>query len=60
MSNAHKEALTVSMRCLLRDAVGTWREQMESDEPIQGSDAVDWLCSFYREAAALLEEYDAS
>lgn len=47
------------IRLLVREAVDSWRGEMEEDNPIQGSDAVDWLCSFYREASALLEEYDA-
>ncbi len=35
---------------LLRDAVEAWEDDMEDESPINGSDAVDWLCGFYAQA----------
>jgi hypothetical protein len=39
---------------LLRTAVETWEEDMEGDEPITGSDAVEWLCGFYAQAKNII------
>lgn len=31
-------------------------DDIENDEPINGSDAVDWLCELYRDAKKALKE----
>jgi hypothetical protein len=43
-----------SAATLLRSVLDDWRPSMENDEPINGGDAVEWLCGFYEKAEACL------
>lgn len=36
-----------------------WDKEMSNDEPISGTDMVDWFCSFYQEAKKVLQEQPA-
>lgn len=41
---------------LLRTAVEAWADDIDGDEPIAGSDAVEWLCGFIVDARNVLGE----
>lgn len=46
----HKEAYA-----LLTDAVDRWAKQLDSDEEIEGSEAVDWLVCFVKQARFIVK-----
>ena len=39
--------------------VEEWDKEMTNDEPIAGTDMVDWFCSFYQDAKKVLEKANA-
>jgi hypothetical protein len=46
------------MEALLRGFVDSLQGPMEDDAPINGCDAVDWLCETYRDAKKVLDYND--
>ena len=40
---------------LLRKFIEDWREPIENEEPIQGSDSVDYMVNFWHRAVKALE-----
>ena len=43
-----------AMLAALQGVLDAWRDEMENDDGIAGSDAVEWLCSFYAEAQKIV------
>lgn len=53
---AHADLIAAApeMAALLRGALDAWRDEMDNDDPIAGSDAVEWLGGFYADVEALI------
>ena len=43
------------LEAFIQGIIDGWHTNIENDEPIQGSDAVDYLCDLYRDAKKLVE-----
>ena len=43
------------LEAFIQGIIDDWRTVRENDEPIQGSDAVEYLCDLYRDAKKLVE-----